>query len=84
MKTRALLFAAAALVAVVTHAAQPAPRPPLLAAGAEAPEFTALRPDNTPVKLSDFRGKVAFSGVGSGPQTEAALEKALAAAGFKL
>jgi thiol-disulfide isomerase/thioredoxin len=35
-----------------------APRPPLLAAGAPAPDFTALKADNTPVKLSDFRGKI--------------------------
>ena len=30
----------------------------LLAAGAPAPDFTALKADNTPVKLSDFRGKI--------------------------
>jgi thiol-disulfide isomerase/thioredoxin len=36
---------------------QPA-RPSLLAAGTVAPDFTALRPDNSPAKLSDFRGKV--------------------------
>ncbi len=57
MHTRTLLFAVVALVAVTVHAAQPA-RPPLLAAGTAAPDFTALRPDNTPVKLSDFRGKI--------------------------
>ena len=57
MNARTLLFVAAALVAVTAQAAQPA-RPPLLAAGTTAPDFTALRPDNTPVKLSDFRGKI--------------------------
>ena len=59
MKVRTLLFAAAifATVAAVSSAAQPA-RPPLLAAGTAAPDFTALRPDNSPVKLSDFHGKV--------------------------
>ena len=30
----------------------------MLATGAAAPDFTALRPDNSPVKLSDYRGKV--------------------------
>lgn len=35
-----------------------APRPPLLAAGTVAPDFTALTADNKPVKLSDFLGKV--------------------------
>jgi len=57
MKTRILLVAAAGLVTLFAHAAQPA-RPPLLANGTAAPDFTALRPDNTEVKLSDFRGKV--------------------------
>jgi thiol-disulfide isomerase/thioredoxin len=59
MKIRAFMFAAVAFatVAAVSLAAQPA-RPPLLAAGTAAPDFTALRPDNSPVKLSDFRGKV--------------------------
>jgi thiol-disulfide isomerase/thioredoxin len=33
-------------------------RPPLLANGAVAPDFSALRADNTPVKLSDYKGKV--------------------------
>ena len=33
-------------------------RPPLLGAGTMAPDFTALRADDTPVKLSDFRGQV--------------------------
>jgi len=33
-------------------------RPALLAAGTEAPDFTALTKDNRPVKLSDFRGKL--------------------------
>src|SRR5689334_22756020 len=56
MKTRALLLAAAcAAFALVSSAAD---RPPLLAKGTAAPDFTAQRPDNSPVKLSDFRGKV--------------------------
>ena len=55
MKTR-LAFLAAVAVATVILAANPPPRPPLLAKGTVAPDFTALRPDNTPAKLSDFRG----------------------------
>jgi len=35
-----------------------APRPPLLAVGTEAPDFTVYALDGKPVKLSDFRGKV--------------------------
>lgn len=33
-------------------------RSPLLANGSTAPDFTAMRTDNTTVKLSDFHGKV--------------------------
>jgi len=44
------------LIASVLTAAQPA-RPPLLAPGTTAPDFTANGPDGKPVKLSDFRGK---------------------------
>jgi thiol-disulfide isomerase/thioredoxin len=33
-------------------------RKPLLANGKPAPDFTTVSPDNKPVKLSDFRGKV--------------------------
>jgi thiol-disulfide isomerase/thioredoxin len=58
MNARTLLVAAASFLALVAQAAQPTPRPPLLANGTAAPDFTALRPDNTEVKLSDFRGKV--------------------------
>lgn len=35
-----------------------APRPPLLAVGTVAPDFTVYALDGKPVKLSDFRGKV--------------------------
>jgi thiol-disulfide isomerase/thioredoxin len=35
-----------------------APRPPLLANGTLAPDFTAQGADNKPVKLSDFHGKM--------------------------
>lgn len=35
-----------------------AERPPLLDAGTPAPDFTAYKPDGSPVKLSDFHGKV--------------------------
>lgn len=35
-----------------------APRPPLLAVGTPAPDFTVYALDGKPVKLSDFRGKV--------------------------
>ncbi len=60
MKIRLLLplatiFAVATLCAE-TPAKMPG-RPPLLATGTTAPDFTALRPDNTPVKLSAFRGQ---------------------------
>ena len=60
MNVRSLPFAAIALVAFapVASAATAPARPPLLAAGTAAPDFTALRPDNSPVKLSDFRGKI--------------------------
>ena len=34
-----------------------APRPPLLAVGTEAPDFTVYTLDGKPVKLSDYRGK---------------------------
>ena len=50
----AAVFAASALA---SHAATPV-RPPLLANGTTAPDFTAERADNSPVRLSDFRGKV--------------------------
>jgi len=52
----ALLAALAALVCTVVHAQAPA-RPPLLAQGTDAPDFTALRGDSTLVKLSAFRGQ---------------------------
>ena len=59
MKTRILFFAAAFVLTALSVRAATAPaRPPLLAKGTDAPDFTALRPDNSPVKLSDFRGKV--------------------------
>lgn len=53
---RILLALAFCLAGVL--ATQAADRPPLLANGTEAPDFTAYRPDGTPVKLSDFRGKI--------------------------
>jgi thiol-disulfide isomerase/thioredoxin len=48
-----LVFAAFTLTA---FAATPAARPPLLANGTTAPDFTAYAADGKPVKLSDFRG----------------------------
>ena len=60
MKTRLCLLLAAVFATAALSAQTPAKRavrPPLLAAGTVAPDFTALRADNTPVKLSDFRGK---------------------------
>lgn len=59
MKLRLLVLAAAVCAATlsIARAANPPARPPLLANGTAAPDFTALRPDNSPVKLSDFRGK---------------------------
>jgi thiol-disulfide isomerase/thioredoxin len=59
MKTLLLLLAVA-LSSLPSIAASPsaAERPPLLAVGTEAPDFTAHQVDKTPVKLSDFRGKV--------------------------
>jgi peroxiredoxin len=46
-----------------TPGQRPAPRPatprlPLLATGGLAPDFTALRPDGSTMKLSDLRGRV--------------------------
>ncbi len=46
------------LVNVVVRAATAPARPPLLAAGTTAPDFTAYAPDGKPVKLSDFRGQL--------------------------
>lgn len=60
MKT-CLLLALAVLTAQPLVAQTPAKkpeRPPLLAAGTMAPDFTAQRADNTPVSLSEFRGKI--------------------------
>ncbi len=56
MKTPLTLFAALAASVVALAASTPPARPPLLANGTTAPDFTALRPDNSPAKLSDFRG----------------------------
>ena len=53
MKTLLVLLLAFATTVV----AQPK-RPPLLAPGTPAPDFTAVRVDDTPVQLSDFRGNV--------------------------
>ena len=53
MKTLLALFVATWFAA----SAFAAERPPLLAAGTAAPDFTAQSADNKPVKLSDFRGK---------------------------
>ncbi|MBI5767116.1 MAG: TlpA family protein disulfide reductase [Verrucomicrobia bacterium] len=59
MKIRLHLLALAlATLAPLASAATAPARPPLLANGTDAPDFTALRPDNTPVKLADFRGQV--------------------------
>ncbi len=55
MKNSLLLLALFAFSASVCTAAD---RPPLLGRGTVAPDFTAYTPDNKPVKLSDFRGKV--------------------------
>jgi thiol-disulfide isomerase/thioredoxin len=38
--------------------APPAPRIPLLAAGTPAPDFVAIKPDGSELRLSDYRGKV--------------------------
>lgn len=48
----------ACLCALASFSLSAAERPPLLAVGAAAPDFTAERVDQSPVKLSDFRGKV--------------------------
>lgn len=55
--TLAAAFLAAALVTVAATPSRP-PRPPLLANGVAAPDFSGLRADNSVVKLSDFSGKV--------------------------
>lgn len=52
---RSIPFAAFVFAAAAAFAAN---RPPLLSAGTMAPDFTALRADGSPVKLSDFRGKI--------------------------
>jgi thiol-disulfide isomerase/thioredoxin len=57
MKARLCLLLVAAF-ATTTLFAQNPKRPPLLAAGTVAPDFTALRADHTPVKLSSFQGKL--------------------------
>jgi thiol-disulfide isomerase/thioredoxin len=60
MKTRVCflaLLACSAALCLAPAATAPA-RPPLLTVGTPAPDFTALRPDNSPVKLSDYRGQV--------------------------
>jgi thiol-disulfide isomerase/thioredoxin len=55
MNARVLLC----LVALVaTSFAATAARPPLLAAGTVAPDFTAYNAQGKPVKLSDFKGQV--------------------------
>ncbi|MBI5690312.1 MAG: TlpA family protein disulfide reductase [Verrucomicrobia bacterium] len=58
MNTRLLLASLGLLVGTISAAVAAAPRPPLLANGTPAPDFTALKADNSPAKLSDFRGKV--------------------------
>jgi thiol-disulfide isomerase/thioredoxin len=50
-----LLLIVGALLGLSVSAAE---RPPLLSAGTPAPEFTAYAADKSPVKLSDFHGKV--------------------------
>lgn len=55
MKTLLAFFACCSVSLLA--AAQPA-RPALLSSGSAAPDFTALRVDDTSVKLSDFRGQV--------------------------
>ena len=60
MKTQVALLLAALFVTATLPAATTAvkrERPPLLAAGTPAPDFTALNASDKPVKLSDFRGK---------------------------
>lgn len=54
---RLLSLLLAALTASALAAAQPV-RPPLLANGTAAPDFTAYDPDGKPVKLSDYRDKI--------------------------
>jgi thiol-disulfide isomerase/thioredoxin len=54
MKTRFALL----LSLLVTWSAAAAERPPLLAPGTPAPDFTAYTQDKSPVRLSDFKGKV--------------------------
>ncbi|MBL9194961.1 MAG: redoxin domain-containing protein [Opitutaceae bacterium] len=52
------MMAAATVAAPAGGAAAPAVRKATLAAGAVAPDFTALTVDGAEVKLSDFKGKV--------------------------
>lgn len=47
-----------ALTTATFALAASAPRPPLLANGTAAPDFTAYAPGGKAVKLSDFKGKV--------------------------
>jgi len=54
----AALVSAAFSSAATTPAATPPPRPPLLAVGTLAPNFTAVDAGGRNVRLSDFHGKV--------------------------
>ena len=57
-KLPGLFSAVVALLSLTSFAAEQPVRPPLLDVGTEAPNFLAHQVDRTPVKLSDFRGKV--------------------------
>ena len=57
MKNHLTFFAAlATATALLAAPTAPPVRPPLLARGTEAPDFTAFRADDSPARLSDFRG----------------------------
>jgi thiol-disulfide isomerase/thioredoxin len=50
------LLACLAVALTPARAQTPPPRPPLLATGVTAPDFTALNAESSPVELSSFRG----------------------------